>query len=161
MAEKPTPPAPLVRGETDTPAPDKGRAGEGLNSGEGLHFIPYNKSLTALARENRQNPTPAESAIWNQVLRHRQFSGYKFLRQKPLGNYIVDFYCAELLLVIEIDGDSHALQIEYDAQRSRFLCGFGLRVIRYTNQEILQNLAGVFDDLQRHIEATPRSRGSQ
>lgn len=125
-----------------------------------MNFIPYNKSLTAYARENRKNPTPAENVIWNKVLRHRQFSNYKFLRQKPLGNAIVDFYCAELRLVIEIDGDSHAMQVGYDAERSRFLNSLGLCVIRYTNQDILHNLAGVFDDLQRHIDTTPRFRGS-
>jgi very-short-patch-repair endonuclease len=124
-----------------------------------LHFIPYDKSLTVLARENRKNPTPAESLIWNQVLRHRQFSDHKFLRQKPLGNYIVDFYCAELRQVIEIDGDSHAMQIGYDEERSRFLSSLGLHVLRYTNREVLQNLAGVFDDLQRCIETT-RARGN-
>lgn len=128
--------------------------------GEGFRYIPYNKSLTALARANRNNPTPAESAIWNGVLRHRQFAGYKFSRQKPLGNYIVDFYCAELGLVIEIDGDSHAMQEEYDAERSRFLNGAGLLVVRFANRDVLQNLAGVFDDLQRRIDAIPRSRGS-
>lgn len=80
-------------------------------------FLPYNKNLTALARANRKDPTPAESAIWNKVLRTRQLSGYKFLRQKPIGEYIIDFYCSELKLIIEVDGDSHAVTLEYDLER--------------------------------------------
>ena len=154
--------------ESDTPSPDKGRAGEGLGVTESLNaprsplvrgevdregFLPYNKTLTALARENRKNPTAAESRIWNEVLRSRQFIHYKFLRQKPIGGYIVDFYCSELQLVIEIDGDSHATQVEYDAERTRFLNALGLTVLRYTNRDVLQNIEGVFEDLFCRIEA--------
>jgi very-short-patch-repair endonuclease len=112
-------------------------------------FIPYDKHLVALARANRKQATPAEVLIWNRVLRSRQFAHLKFLRQKPLGCYIVDFYCAEAKLVIEIDGDSHALQADYDQMRTAFLESFGLSVLRYTNAEVMCNLQGVFDDLQR------------
>ena len=120
-------------------------------------YLPYNKSLTVLARENRKNPTPAESLLWNKVLRSRQFARYKFLRQKPIGNYIVDFYCSELQLVIEIDGDSHAQQMKYDAERTHFLNALGLVVIRYTNQEVLQNLSGVVADLSCHFETRSKA----
>jgi len=120
-----------------------------------LFYLPYDKNLTALARENRRNPTPAESLLGNKVLRCRQFAPYKFLRQKPLGAYIVDFYCSELQLVIEIDGDSHARQIGYDGERMRFLNSLGLEMVRYANQEVLRNLAGVFSDLSRRIETKP------
>ncbi|UZR30983.1 endonuclease domain-containing protein [Methylococcus mesophilus] len=108
-----------------------------------------------MARENRRSPTPAESLLGNKVLRCPQFARYKFLRQKPLGAYIVDFYCSELQLVIEIDGDSHARQIGYDGERTRFLNSLGLEVVRYANQEVLRNLAGVFSDLSRRIETKP------
>lgn len=145
--EKPTPPAPLVRGGANTPSPDKGRGGEGLK------FLPYDKCLTTLARENRRNPTPAEGLLWQNVLRGKQLCQYKFLRQKPIGSYIVDFYCAELRLVIEIDGDSHADQIEYDARRSRFLHGLGLHIVRYTNRDVLDSLPGVYDDLLTHLSS--------
>ena len=114
-------------------------------------FLPYNKPLTALARQNRKNPTKAESKIWNEVLRMRNFSRYKFLRQKPLAGYIVDFYCSELRLVIEIDGDSHAEAIEYDDERTRVLNALGLTVVRYTNDNILENIDGVYNDLMRMI----------
>lgn len=117
------------------PSPDKGRVG-------GL-YLPYDKKLTAKAREHRKNPTPAESLIWNKALRCRQSARYKFLRQKPIGSHIVDFYCSEFQLVVEIAGDSHARQIGYDGERTRFLNSLGLEVLRYANHEVLHSLAGV------------------
>ena len=85
--------------------------------------------------------------MWNEVLRMRHLSDYKFLRQKPIGNFIVDFYCAELRLAIEIDGDSHAESPEYDATRTATLNAHGISVARYTNDEVMKNLEGVYDDL--------------
>ncbi|HXE96156.1 MAG TPA: endonuclease domain-containing protein [Dongiaceae bacterium] len=140
-----------------SPSLDKGRAGEGFafDSGDGLPFysayLPYNKNLTTLARENRSNPTAAENRIWQKILRMRQFADYKFLRQKPVGDYIVDFYCAGLQLVIEIDGDSHAETEEYDAERTLFLNSLGLRVIRFSNDDVLRNIDGVYEELSRII----------
>ncbi len=157
--EKPTPLSPPLSGgkracsappssETrrDGSAPPLTRGGR-----EGFGFIPYNKKLTTLARENRKNPTAAESKMWNGVLRMRHFADYKFLRQKPIGDFIADFYCAALHLVIEIDGDSHAEAVEYDAKRTNALEALGITVVRYTNDEILKNLSGVYDDLMRRI----------
>ncbi len=147
----PNPPAPLSGGEPGeeiAPSPDKGRAGEGLG------FLPYNKNLTTLARENRKNPTRAEIAILNKVLRMRQFAAYKFLRQKPISNFIVDFYCSALHLVIEIDGDSHGEMVGYDSRRTGILNAHGLTGIRYTNDDVLKNIAGIYDDLTRHIQQT-------
>ena len=149
---------PYQGGGLDSSSPDKGRRGRGLplaSSGEGFAFdsafLPYNKKLTERARENRKNPTKAESKIWNEVLRMRQFADYKFLRQKPIDNYIVDFYCSELRLVIEIDGDSHAETIKYDAERTRVLQSSGLTVVRYTNDDVICNIQGVYEDLSEKI----------
>jgi very-short-patch-repair endonuclease len=128
-----------------SPSLVKGRAGEGLV------VLPYNKNLTQLARDNRKNPTKAESKIWNEVLRMRQFAQYKFLRQKPIGGYIVDFYCSKLQLVIEVDGDSHAETVKYDLERTRFLNALGLQVVRYTNDDIIRNIEGVYDDLTQKL----------
>lgn len=143
-----------VRGGLKAPSLVKGRAGEGLAfdllTKRGI--LPYNKNLTQRARENRSNPTKAESKIWNEVLRMRQFADYKFLRQKPIDNYIVDFYCSELSLVIEIDGDSHAETVEYDAVRTKVLEALGLTVVRYSNEDVLRNIAGVYDDLWDRIQ---------
>jgi len=138
-------------------SPDKGRRGRGFeNTDEPDHqhartFLSYNKKLIALARENRKNPTPAETKIWNEVLRMRQFAALKFLRQKPIDKFIVDFYCSELRLVIEIDGESHAENIAYDAERTKILQSLGVTVVRYTNQEIMTNMNGVYDNLSEVI----------
>ncbi len=173
--EKLTPPSPpLTGGESRidsspqgvclSPSPVKGRAGEGLALTQ-RGVLPYNKNLTVHFRENRKNPTPAENKIWREVLRLRQFANYKFLRQKPLAAYIVDFYCSELRLVIEIDGDSHAETIEYDAERTKILQSLGLTVVRYTNAEVSSNISGVFDDLIEKIEKltplAPLDRGDK
>jgi very-short-patch-repair endonuclease len=117
-----------------------------------LVFLKYDKRLTALARENRKTPTPAEALIWQKVLRSKQLEHHKFLRQKPIGPYIVDFYCAELRLVIEIDGDSHAEQADYDTQRTEYLNALGLRVIRYENRDVINNLPGIYEHLQTNLE---------
>jgi len=149
------------RGEGLSPSPDKGRAGEGFDSaGAGLPFLPYTKSLTTLARQNRSNPTPAEKKIWQEILRMRQFAQYKFLRQKPIGGYIVDFYCSELRLVIEIDGDSHSETVEYDAERTRFLNALGLQVVRYTNNDVMSNVEGVYEDLNLQIKMMQRQKAT-
>ena len=151
-----TPPSPPLSGgekaaETTTPSPDKGRAGEGLTHPK---HLPYNPKLTTYARANRKTPTPAETTLWQKLLRNRQFHGYKFLRQKPIGPYVADFYCAELKLVVEIDGDSHAEQEAYDAERSAYLARQGIRILRYTNIDVSQQLAGIYDDLNTHLETS-------
>ena len=117
----------------------------------GLGFIRYNKNLTAFARKNRKHPTAAENKLWYQLLRMRNLSAYKFTRQKPVANFIVDFYCAELHLAIEIDGDSHAESIVYDAERTKALNSLGITIVRYTNDDILNNLQGIYVDLMRRI----------
>ncbi len=129
-------------------SPDKGRVGGvGRRGAVSERFLPYNKALTALARANRRSPTKAESRMWNEVLRMRMLSDYKFLRQKPLAGYIVDFYCSELRLVIEIDGDSHAEAVEYETARTEALKSLGLTVVRYTNHDVLHNFNAVAADL--------------
>ncbi|MBI5057271.1 MAG: DUF559 domain-containing protein [Nitrospirae bacterium] len=123
--------------------PDKGGKGG---------FIPYNSELTQKAQENRKNPTPAEKKLWYEALQDKRLNHLKFTRQKPLDKYIVDFYCAELMLAIEIDGDSHAKQSGYDLIRTERLAQFGIEVIRYTNHEVLENIQGVYSDLLEKIE---------
>jgi len=115
-------------------------------------YIQYNPKLIEVARENRKNPTQAEKKLWLKILKGKQFENYKFLRQKPLDNFIADFYCAELLLIIEIDGDSHAKQREYDTLRSEKLEAHGIKVVRYTNDDVLSNIEGVYQDLKKRIK---------
>ncbi len=97
--------------------------------------------LLARARELRRMQTPAEAKLWA-VLRGRHL-GYKFRRQHPLGHFVADFYCAAVQLVIELDGDSHAAQVAYDAQRTAWLEAHGLRVLRFSNSDVAHNLEGV------------------
>lgn len=102
------------------------------------------KSITELARELRRNPTPSEKKLWK-YLRKRQLHGYKFLRQKPFVHeqhenkrffYIADFYCAELKLIIEVDGKVHNFQKSYDYQRDFVLKRLGLNVLRIKNEDL-------------------------
>jgi very-short-patch-repair endonuclease len=128
-----------------------------------LPYIPYDKRLVEKARKNRKNPTPAEKRMWFQVLRNKAFQNLKFTRQKPLDRFIVDFYCSRFLLVVEIDGDSHTGQEEYDRQRTERLGRYGITVFRYTNIEVMKNLEGVYEDLQEKVkmlkkDPLPRSK---
>jgi len=101
-------------------------------------------SILAHARESRQPQTPAESKLWAR-LRNRQLGGFKFRRQHPIGRFIVDFYCAASRLVIEIDGDSHADQVEYDAARTAWLNEQGHRVIRFRNRHVYRDIDAVLE----------------
>ena len=116
-----------------------------------MHY-PYRKDLKEKAKQNRNNPSEPESKIWFKLLSNRQMKSYRFVRQKPLGNYIVDFYCPRLNLVLEIDGDSHAEQETYDKNRTNYFKKFGLMVIRYTNTEVMEQLDSVYNDLLAKIE---------
>lgn len=118
-------------------------------------YIPYNKKLVEIARINRKNPTKAEDKMWHEALKDKRFENYKFHRQKPLDNFIADFYCPELMLVIEIDGDYHDTQKEYDTLRSEELNKYGINVLRYTNDEILFNISNVRKDLESKINSSP------
>ncbi len=90
----------------------------------------------------RREMTDAEKLLWRH-LRLRQFAGYKFRRQHPLGNYIVDFVCLEAALVLEVDGGQHAESADNDAIRTQWLEANGLHVMRFWNNEVLNNIEGV------------------
>jgi very-short-patch-repair endonuclease len=99
------------------------------------------------ARQLRRAPTATERQLW-QHLRGRQLAGFEFRRQYPMGRFIVDFYCPQAKLVIEVDGETHADQAAYDAERSAWLqTQKHCRVVRFTNAELHDNLAGVLDML--------------
>jgi very-short-patch-repair endonuclease len=112
--------------------------------------FPYNPNLVARAQELRRNMTPAEKKLWYEFLSRHEI---RFMRQRPIGNYIVDFYCASLKLAIEIDGDSHFSEEgkEYDVVRTAFLEGIGLKVMRFTNIEVLKSYNAVCAIIQNHI----------
>ncbi|MFN0117611.1 MAG: endonuclease domain-containing protein [Elusimicrobiota bacterium] len=102
------------------------------------------------ARQLRKDQTKAESVLWYQ-LRSRRFFGYKFKRQVPLGPYIVDFYCYELKLVIEVDGGHHDESRFYDEIRSRYLNTQGLTVIRFWNNEVLSQIEAVLEKMRMGV----------
>ena len=99
------------------------------------------------AKTLRRLPTVAERRLW-EALRSHQLDGAKFRRQAPVGPYIVDFICPSAHLVVEIDGGQHASTTNYDAKRERYLEEQGFRVIRFWNNEVLENLDGVLARLQ-------------
>lgn len=94
------------------------------------------------ARHFRQNLTPAEVKLWS-ALRRRQLEGFKFRCQHPVGRFVVDFYCPACKLVVEVDGDVHNQQKEYDQARTEQLELYGYQVLRFTNEEVLKNLSTV------------------
>ncbi|GMQ84361.1 MAG: hypothetical protein BMS9Abin06_1150 [Gammaproteobacteria bacterium] len=94
------------------------------------------------ARELRKNPTDAEKLLWKH-LRRRQINGYKFQRQQPLGSYIVDFACFEKRLIIEVDGGQHGEQVSYDSTRSVWLESQGFKVLRFWNNQVLNEVEAV------------------
>ncbi len=94
------------------------------------------------AKQLRENSTQPEKILWS-ALRGRNIGGLKFRRQHPIEPFIVDFYCAEARLVIELDGESHNGREEYDQQRTKHLHEIGLTVFRISNDDVLSNLEGV------------------
>ena len=102
-------------------------------------------------RELRRNRTIAESILWNFIRAKRLDGNTKFRRQYNIGCYIVDFYCHELKLIIEIDGDIHCYTHENDKVRENLLKQKGYRVIRYTNEQIIKNTEGVLYNLIQNI----------
>ena len=107
-------------------------------------------STKQLARTLRKNQTDAENWLWRN-LRNRDLGGWKFRRQYWIGNYIVDFVCVEKKLIIELDGGQHAIQVEQDDQRSEFLKGKGYQVIRFWNNEVLQEGEAVLNVILSHL----------
>lgn len=101
------------------------------------YFIQHKKELKKKARSLRKNPTEPEIILWQKVLCRNQLYGYKFLRQKPIGNFIVDFYCPKLRLVIEVDGHTHDVDSKYDKERTEQLNKIGVEVVRYTNPDVM------------------------
>ncbi len=102
--------------------------------------------LREKARELRRPQTPAEQVLWAS-LQDRRLDGLKFRRQHPIGPFIADFYCAECHLVIEIDGDVHSDQVEYDGARSEWLNERGYTVLRFTNQEVQHQMRAVLEEI--------------
>ncbi len=121
--------------------------------------IYYNPKLKQRARELRNNSTLAEILLWNKI-KSRQLRDYQFMRQKPIGDYIVDFFCSKLKLIIEIDGISHIDKQEYDIKRQNNLESLGLHIIRLDDTYVKKNMQDVLFTIDNYIDLFEKSKGN-
>ena len=129
-----------------------------MTEGYSNHF--YNKNLQPNANRLRKEMTKAEACLWKYVLRAGKMKGYGFRRQRPVLNYIADFMCKELMLIIEVDGSIHELEDvrKNDEQRQKVLEEAGFTVLRFTNHEVLTNIQWVHSYLEEWIEKKNASK---
>ena len=115
-------------------------------------IIPYNPKLKKIAQKLRNNSTRSEIKLWGN-LKGKQMFGYDFHRQKPLLNYIVDFYCYELNLVIELDGYSHQFEevLIKDELKQKALEHIGLNILRFDDDEVMNDINNVLNDIEGYI----------
>jgi very-short-patch-repair endonuclease len=119
---------------------------------QSTYHLPYNPDLVPLARQMRKAMTRAECRLWFEYLKDFPYPVHK---QHPIDQYIVDFYCAKLKLVIEVDGDSHFMDetvAQADLERTKQLESLGLKVIRFTNNEVFTHLDGVIEAIEEMIK---------
>ena len=110
----------------------------------------YNKKLTGFARANRRTGNLSETLLWNE-LKQNKF-GVDFTKQKPIGNYIADFYCSEKKLVIEIDGWSHDNKYEYDKKRDEYMKSLGIHVLRISDIDVKRDMENVLIWIKNNID---------
>ena len=112
-------------------------------------FFDANKIVIDYSKSLRKKQTDAEKLLWSN-LRNRKLNGYKFRRQHAIKSYIVDFYCAEKMLSVELDGGIHNKkeQKEYDHARTEFLMEQGITELRFTNEEVFDNILDVLDKIK-------------
>ncbi len=115
-------------------------------------IFPYNPKLKHIARTLRKNMTLSEIILWR-YLKGKQMMGYDFHRQKPLGNAVVDFFCNELALVIEIDGDSHLHNTQADEERQKALETLGVQFLRFDDLDVKQTTEAVLIVIEDWIKA--------
>ena len=137
---------PAEYAETEVPLLRRGgrRPGWSFDSGKfGANFkLPFNKNLVERARKLRKAGSLPEALLWKEI-KSKQINGLNFDRQKVIGNYIVDFFCHELGVVIEIDDKTHDMKVEYDEKREKYLRGLGLEIIHISAKDVLENPASV------------------
>ncbi len=114
--------------------------------------IHYNQNLNLLARKHRNDSTKSEIKLW-QELKGKQVFGYKFLRQKPIANYIVDFFCNKLKLAIELDGYSHNFEevVIKDEKKELHLNSLGITVLRFDDNEVINDMNNVLLCIENYI----------
>lgn len=123
-----------------------------MTDGHSNHY--YNKNLQPYANRLRKEMTKAEACLWKYVLRAGKMKSFQFRRQRPVLKYIADFMCKELMLIIEVDGSIHQLEevMKNDAERQKTLEEAGFTVLRFTNEEVLENINAVYSCLEDWIE---------
>ncbi|MBN1145120.1 MAG: endonuclease domain-containing protein [Bacteroidales bacterium] len=126
----------------------------GINKKDNPLFLGSSRKLFANARELRKSMTDAEVLLWER-LRNNKLMGHKFRRQHPIAGFIADFYCHEAKLIIELDSSIHQLSDhqEYDEGRTIELEESGLKVVRFTNAEVLNNIQEVLDQIIKYIQS--------
>ena len=112
----------------------------------------YNRTLLVFSRKNKNEQTEAEKRLWFYI-RNRQLNGYKFRRQYPVQNYILDFYCVEERLAIELDGSQHVIRKVYDDKRTKELGKLGIQIIRFWDNEVLQDTNKVLEKILSALES--------
>ncbi|MDD5391861.1 MAG: endonuclease domain-containing protein [Thiothrix sp.] len=146
-----------LRDDKNTPVPPRPLRERGLG-GEGFLRLPISPErhlqMMECARDFRKIPTPSEAILW-QALRNRQVAGYKFRRQQPIGAFVVDFFCAEHNLIVEVDGAIHATQIERDQERQHLLECCGYQFLRFTATQVEQNLKTVTTTIESTLLLSP------
>lgn len=115
-------------------------------------MLPYDARLKQRSQQLRDNMTDVERRLWLK-LKMRKLQGLWFYRQKPIGSYIADFYCPKAKLVIEVDGGQHFENeaVEYDKARDEYMESLGLKVLRFTNTEVLDNIDGVLEVIVQNL----------
>ena len=119
-----------------------------INESKQNHTADLNTKSKAIAL--RKNMTKAETTIWKR-LRMNQIDGLHFRKQHPYGMYIIDFYCDKAMLAIEVDGEIHKNRTIYDDERTKYLESTGLKVIRFTNEDILNRIEWVISEIRKAI----------
>ena len=112
----------------------------------------YNQNLKPFSRELRKYGTKGEAVLWKKVLRAKNMEGHQFNRQFPIGEYIVDFICRRLALIIEIDGSSHFVKSSEDEKRQKSLENMGYQILRFPEQEVIYRIDDVIKDIYYAIK---------
>jgi very-short-patch-repair endonuclease len=132
--------------------------------------ILYNDKLTNITRQLRNNSTKSELKLWG-YLKGKQLRGYDFHRQKPIDNYIVDFFCNKLMLAIELDGYTHSFEEVFnkDKTKEQVLNNLGITVLRFRDEDVMNNIEGVLARIEdsiksienKHTPQSPLNRGEE
>ena len=127
------------------------------------NFWHYNPKLQEKANALRKSATKAEACLWKYVLRAGTMKGYDFNRQRPVLNYIADFMCKELLLIIEVDGLTHTYEetVSKDQRKQADLEAVGFKVLRFTDEEVLTAISRVFEAIEDAVAEREKELGVQ